>query len=218
MVKKKTGKKPAKKKVTPNKVASAVYILLDRSGSMGGLWNEVVPSINTYVAGLRGDPDVTLAVFDSSSYDLLRQKVKPANFGEPLAEVSPRGLTPLYDSLGKITTMAFGEDAKRSVLVIMTDGWENDSREVNRAQATALIDKCKSRGWEVIFLGANFDAAPQASSMNVKIDKMLNIAPGFFASGMTTLSAQTTAYAARGVAMNFSDNDRMAAGNFRTTR
>ncbi|NBR25044.1 MAG: VWA domain-containing protein, partial [Micrococcales bacterium] len=49
-----------------------VYILLDRSGSMGTLWNEALGSINAYVAKLKKKDMVYLAAFDDS-YEILRE-------------------------------------------------------------------------------------------------------------------------------------------------
>lgn len=223
-------KKPAAKTKTKTAkaVASAVYILLDRSGSMGNIWGEVVPSINQYVKDLdvgKNSPDVTLATFDSVAasdrngkfdFHVARRNVKPAAWGNALGDIRPRGMTPLYDAIGAMTELAFADNKKRAVLVVMTDGGENDSKTVSHAQSTALVDKCKARGWEVVFMGANFNAAPQAANLNVQLSKTINIAPGFFAAGMNTMSGYTTAYAASGAAMNFTDNDRKVAGNFRT--
>ena len=71
-------------------------MLLDRSGSMTSLWDEAIGSINGYVSALE-DPDtqVYLAVFDSLSYDVLRE-CKAMDWDAVLpSEVAPRGSTPL---------------------------------------------------------------------------------------------------------------------------
>lgn len=192
---------------------------------MSSIWGEVVPSVNKYVKDLdagKNAPHVTLATFDTNGgkfdFHLARRNVKPADWGNALGDINPRGMTPLYDALGAITELAFADDKKRAVLVVMTDGGENDSKTVSQAQSTALVEKCKARGWEVIFMGANFNAIQQSAQVNVQYSKTLNVAPGFFASGMNTMSGQTVAYATRGVAMEFSDNDRIKAGRAQDIR
>lgn len=55
------------------------FILLDRSGSMQTHWEETLGSINGFVEKLKIDGNVILAVFDSLSYDIIRNS-KPADW------------------------------------------------------------------------------------------------------------------------------------------
>jgi hypothetical protein len=49
--------------------------------------------------------------------------------------------------------------------VILTDGLENSSREVNNDQLRAMVTERESRGWTFIYLGANQDAWGVARQM-----------------------------------------------------
>lgn len=186
-------------------------------------WKEAVSSINAYVEELKkngSDTAVTLATFDfhgGLKFDILRDKCKPADWEElTVSETSPRGTTPLYDAIGAIVRRATDADHKRSVVVIMTDGLENASEEFSKDEAKRILDKCRKRDWQVMFLGANFDAMPQASSLGNSTRFTLNIAPMNLRASMSRMADATTTYAASGVAMAFSDEDRKRAG-FRTT-
>ena len=109
------------------------YILLDRTGSMSSMWAEALSSVNAYAAGLASleggpavDADVTLAVFDAQEglqFDVIRDNVDATKWRNVTdADASPRGMTPLYDAIGRIVSVAETDRPDKAVLVIMTDG------------------------------------------------------------------------------------------------
>ena len=164
------------------------YILLDRTGSMEPIWSEALSSVNAYADGLaaldggpRVDADITLAVFDAQDglqFDVLRNSVDAGRWNDVTTnEVSPRGMTPLYDAIGRIVSLAEKDRPEKAIIVIMTDGEENSSTEMNNAAAKAALDRARAKGWEVVFLGAefsNFDDAVgvgQTSSRNMAVSK-----------------------------------------------
>ena len=189
-----------------------VYILLDRSGSMSTLWNEALGSINGYIEGLKKTDRVHLAAFDSISHEIVRDvKVKDWTDVSP-KELQPRGSTPLYDSCGKIMAQAELDNAKKTILVVMTDGYENASKEYKQDSIKAKVKSFENRNWEVIFLGANFDAVETVSgSVGVMANKSMNIAAGNMFDAMNTLRGYTQTYSATGAAINFSAEDKILA-------
>lgn len=189
-----------------------VYILLDRSGSMMTLWNEAIGSINGYVEGLKKTDRVHLAAFDSISHDIVRDvKVKDWKNVSP-KELQPRGGTPLYDSCGKIMAQAELDNSKKTILVVMTDGWENASKEHTQESIKAKVKAFENRKWEVIFLGANFDSVETvSSSVGVMSTKTMNISAGNMMDSMTTLRGYTQSYSATGASINFSADDKLKA-------
>lgn len=153
------------------------FVLLDRSGSMNTQWAEALGSINAYVKKLaddKVDTGVTLMVFDkpdqTPDFTVVRDRITPSTWNPvEKMEVSPRGYTPLNDAIGQIVALARkgapnGQQYDKVAIIIMTDGLENASREYTHAQAKALLDSCREKGWQVQFLGANFDNAAQAAS------------------------------------------------------
>jgi von Willebrand factor type A domain len=164
------------------------YILLDRTGSMEPIWTEALSSVNAYADGLatldggpRVDADITLAAFDANDgfqFDVLRSGVDAERWRKVTNdEVSPRGMTPLYDAIGKIVTLAEKDRPDKAVIVIMTDGEENSSREMTKTAAKAALDRIRKRGWEVVFLGTEFsnfndaEGVGQSSSRNMAVAK-----------------------------------------------
>lgn len=187
-----------------------VYILLDRSGSMSTLWDEAIGSVNGYVSNL-ADPDtlVSFSVFDSVSYDTLREckamdwEIVHKN------EAAPRGSTPLLDATMRTLTKAEEADADRTMVVIMTDGYENASKEVTAEQVRAKISAVEGKGWEVVYLGANFaNVTDSAKQTGVSFDKSVNFTKGKMLCGMLDLSTRSMAYAETGVSINYTAEDR----------
>src|SRR6185295_14312606 len=143
---------------TPRSPAIHSYILLDRTGSMEPIWSEALSSVNAYADGLatldggpRVDADITLAVFDAQDgfqFDVLRNGVDAERWRKVTdKEVSPRGMTPLYDAIGRIVSLAEKDHPKKAVIVIMTDGEENSSEEMTKASAKAALDRVRNKGW-----------------------------------------------------------------------
>ena len=56
----------------------------------------------------------------------------------------------------------------KTVAVIITDGYENASREFSLQQVKRLIEEQKEQaGWEFLFLGANMDAVEVAEGFGI---------------------------------------------------
>ena len=185
--------KPTPEPIVDTPIMNAVssYILLDRTGSMSDIWDEALGSVNAYAAAVGkvedGEADdletsVTLAVFDHQEgfqFDVLRKDVQPDAWTTVTNdEVSPRGMTPLFDAINRTITMAEADNPEKAVIVIMTDGHENSSREVTRQGAKAALDRAEARGWEVVFLGAEFASFGDADAVGVSSNKQMAVSAG----------------------------------------
>ena len=201
------------------------YILLDRSGSMQSLWVEALSSVNAFAKELANKTDgpsvdshVTLAVFDSQEslqFDTLRRKQSALHWENVTdKDASPRGMTPLLDAMVRIISLAESDNPDKAVIVVMTDGQENASREVTRDGVKAALDRVKAKGWEVVVLGANFDNIADASSVGVGGDKQMAMSAGTMNESMSRLAKKSRVYArsAPGAApIMFDEGDRIAA-------
>jgi uncharacterized protein YegL len=196
------------------------YLLLDRSGSMQPLWEESLTSINAYVeelAAKSGPSDaVTLATFDAHEtlhFDVLRRSVHPLSWkGLSAQEASPRGTTPLFDALARLMTLAQEDAPDRAVIVIITDGQENASREITRTGARALIEGAEKRGWKVVFLGANFADFTDAEGVGVAASRRMAFAGGKGRVVMQSLAMKSRNYDLANFDIDFNEADRVAAG------
>jgi len=171
-----TTKKPKKANKTH------IYILLDRSGSMGSIANDVIGGFNQYMTQQKEngpDAKVTLVQFDSQD----PQEVVVAS--APISEIVdltpetfiPRGGTPLFDATGLLIGRARVEAAAREatglqkediLFISVTDGEENQSSEYSLSQIKKLVKECEKSGWTFVFLSAALDAYGDAERIGVK--------------------------------------------------
>lgn len=154
-------------------IITSIRIVLDRSGSMQNNQETTIEALNTYIEELKNQKVsalLTLSTFDSISIDIPISKV---NINElksiPNSVLNPRAATPLYDAIGlavhDLEKVAESADENK-VLVIVTDGLENASREYTYQNISSLIQDKEKAGWLIIYLGADHDAMKQSSSLN----------------------------------------------------
>lgn len=199
------------------------YILLDRTGSMSGIWDEALGSVNAYVdsvvepdEGPQVINDITFAVFDAQEgfqFDILRENVSGENWMQVTSdEVNPRGMTPLFDAIGRIMSVAEADAPEKAVIVIMTDGKENASQEYTKEQAKAALDRAEKRGWQVVFLGAEFANFADADSVGVSRSKQMAVSKDQLGVTMENLAKKNRGYAQEiAPSVDFDEEDRALA-------
>jgi uncharacterized protein with von Willebrand factor type A (vWA) domain len=192
-----------------------VYILLDRSGSMETMWSEALGGINGYVQGLKGDISVMLAAFDSMGYDVLRNTTVEGWKKVTSEDVTPRGGTPLLDAAGRIIHNILDSGAKKAILVVVTDGEENQSSKFNKHEIAALTKQLEAKDYEIVFLGANFAKIADVAKNNFNFSdksRIMNTSIRGFGDAMSATSCSTQAYFSTGKATSFySDADKKKA-------
>lgn len=159
---------PEEKNPTGEK--TQIICILDTSGSMASN-NIIVEARNGFnnfldeQKKLTDEATLTVAIFDDR-YDLLYDDVDIHQVEKITeAEWSPRGTTALRDAIGKTINTAKTNHKKKGhkkpdkVLVcIVTDGYENASKEYSHEDIKKLIKKCEKDDWNFIYLAANQDA------------------------------------------------------------
>lgn len=192
----------------------SVYVALDRSGSMQGeRWTHAIDSINEYVNGLKKEKiegEVNVTAFDTNGNSVrLVELVENQSIAyyEPLAHdvVTPSGMTPLFDAAANVMDRALENNAERTVVVIMTDGEENSSKEYNQAKIKDKVKLLEKLKWEVVFLGANFDVSRYTtdSGLSMMKQRTVDFSNQIQRTAMQAdLTSSTVAYAKAGEAIN----------------
>jgi hypothetical protein len=145
---------------------------------MGACREATITGFNQFVQAQRRDPAggrvlVSLTQFDNQ-YEI--------NFvGEPIENVPaldaqsyvPRGATALHDAIGRTiheTAAWVREHAwkDRVLILIITDGQENASREYDLRAVRALIEDKERNGWKFAYMGANQDSYAVGGAMGVR--------------------------------------------------
>ena len=192
----------------------SVYVALDRSGSMSGeRWTHAIDSINEYVNGLKKEKiegTVNVTAFDTNGNSVRLEELvenQSIAYYEPLAHdvVSPSGMTPLFDAAANVMDRALENNADRTIVVIMTDGEENSSKEYNQNKIKEKVKLLEAKKWEVVFLGANFDVSQYTAGSGLAATKMRNVdfSNQIQRTAMQAdLTSSTVAYAQAGQAIN----------------
>ena len=156
-------------------------LLLDESRSMEALRQPVVDGFNATartVAELeRQFPDqehrICLVTFNGTG-------IRTPLFNEPASQLTPltlesylpRSTTPLHDAMGQAITrlraLTDGPADHRVLVTILTDGFENASREYNQAAIQTLVEELTEKRWTFTYSGANHDARRAADSLSIR--------------------------------------------------
>lgn len=188
---------------------SHVYFLLDRSGSMTSIRSETIAGFDAFIAEQRKGPGtcrVTLAQFDDQYEELYVDRDVAV---VPTLELTPRGSTALLDALGRLIVSAgeklaaLPEHARPGSVVVgvMTDGYENASRDWTHERIKGLIElQTRDYGWAFLYLGADQDAIEEGSKMGFAAQKSMSYSRGKAEKVMGDMGANVGAYRAAKVA------------------
>jgi len=164
-----------------NSKLTEIIFLLDRSGSMSGLERDTIGGFNAFLekqCQLDGKISLTAVLFDDQ-YEILWNGIDATNARITKEEYFVRGTTALLDAVGKTILDVDHRISKtqeefrpgKVIFVITTDGFENSSREFSYEKVKERIKHQEEQHkWEFIFIGANMDAAKEASSMGIQAE------------------------------------------------
>ncbi len=177
----------AQDKAQNNNGITELVIIIDKSGSMSGLESDTIGGFNSMLnQHKKGDGVCRLTtIFFADNHQIIHDRVDISTV-KPLtaADYIPGGCTALLDTVGNAinhtkAVQAGATDESRAnkvVFVIITDGYENSSREYNAPQIKQMITHQQDKeGWDFIFLGANIDAVKTASSYGINAQMSANI-------------------------------------------
>lgn len=154
-----------------------VYVI-DESGSMTGQEKVVVDGFNEYVQSMsKTNPDsyLTLITFNSGGRNIRARRPVSQTPLLALGDYRPSSQTPLLDAIGYAISLV--SKSRKVIVVIMTDGQENASRELNRQTLREMIERKTAQGWTFIYMGANQDAFTEAGSIGIAMDYTSNLNP-----------------------------------------
>ena len=154
-------------------------IILDESGSMQSIKPQAITGVNETLQTIKSAQEnyesqshyVTLVSFNTNRVKTIYDCC-PANRIQELTknDYLPNAGTPLYDAMGISLTQLMAEvkDEDNVLVTIITDGYENASREYSGKAIFQLIEGLKAKGWIFTYIGANQDVEKVASSMGIR--------------------------------------------------
>ena len=149
-----------------------IAFILDRSGSMDYIKNDAIGGFNSFIAEQKTLPDpadFTLATF-ATDYTIVHNAIPLQDVPDLSAKTfKPQGGPALNDAIGRTiaTIREQGAEYETVIIAILTDGEENASREFTASHVKDMIENQQSKGWTILYLGANQDATKVGMSMGV---------------------------------------------------
>jgi len=191
-------------------------VVADRSGSMANIAKDMNGGLETFLTeqdALAGKLKVDIVTFDTTvETPVIDGTVSDVTF--PV--IVPRGGTALNDALGETIVKlgerfaALDEDSRpgKVLVLVITDGYENSSREFSAEQVKELVTKQQDEwDWEFVFLGANIDAFAVGGGYGINAGGTLNY----------TASAAGVASALRSAGEYVTTSRLTGAGAFETS-
>jgi hypothetical protein len=181
---------------------------------------------NTFVADQQKEPGechLSLYQFDDK-YDVVYESKPIADV--PKLNLQPRGTTALLDAVGKTlntrgeyyASLPEDERPARVVVVIITDGQENASREFSRDSIKSMITTQQDTyKWQFIFLGANIDSFSVAGGMGIRAASTMDFGTSgdevlaSYSSVSSSIKSYRSMAPEAAALVGFSDEDRLNA-------
>ena len=170
------------------KNGTLIAVIMDESGSMSSVQNQTIAAFNEFVLGQKnsgketGAAYMTLVKFDAPD-------IHTVFSNRPIEEVpdlnkqtyAPRGGTNLLDAVGhtlakvqnELTRHANVEDRPGVIVLIMTDGEENNSHQYTRDEIKKMVKSAEKSDWTFTFLGANIDAFAAGAQLGMGVHNTL---------------------------------------------
>lgn len=187
---------------------------------MQSIRDDAIGGFNTFLKGTKGaGQEWWVWLFDAQGIDLIQDGVASSKV-EKLSTLNyiPRAGTPLYDAVGKAIAKAKEvRKTKLNILMVLTDGKENSSREWSalavKKELTRLADE---ENWQVIFVAVGAEAWNESARFdmgvvikNTRSSKSVQQAYGSVAAASTNYALEGT----RTVASVDIDDDGETSGS-----
>lgn len=158
-------------------MTTEIIVLLDQSGSMTKLKEDVFKGFNAYVKEQEqlGRTMVTTMVFNRK-HQVLWQQIPAEETVMDEQDYKPGGMTALLDTVGftleetleRHASLKPEEVPSKVIVVIVSDGINNASQTYTYETTSELIKDRQAAGWEFVFLGASLEAGREAYKLKIE--------------------------------------------------
>ena len=159
-----------------------VCVVLDASGSMGVVENDVKGTFDSFIAEQREQPGKTVLdvyQFSDETARIVRSVDLSTFENDLMRNYRCSGCTALNDAVcqaideigAEFAALPESERPEQVLVAILTDGEENASRRFTKADVKERIDRQTNvYSWKFVFLAANIDAFATGASLGLQAD------------------------------------------------
>lgn len=175
-----------KKVENKKKIKNYIAIVLDRSGSMDPIREETISHFNEQVEAIK---DQFKGMTNKISLITFNHEIKEVFFNKGIRSLKkltkddyrPDGMTAMLDAVGETINRLQKEckdletdENASALMVIISDGRENSSKEFDRSQIAEMIQKCQDTDkWTFSYIGANQDLSKITKDLNIPIGNVM---------------------------------------------
>jgi hypothetical protein len=145
-------------------------LVLDCSGSMNSHRAQTIQSVNSFLQ-VQKESDVETKITNIFFNDTVNKHESKEVKDMPelsMESYQCHGSTALFDAIGHTITSHQPKPDELTMVVIMTDGMENASREYSLTVVRDLIEEKTKQGWLFTFLGADLSSSRDADDLGIK--------------------------------------------------
>ena len=196
-----------------------IIAIIDKSGSMESIKKDSIGGFNSFVntqKELEGQANLTLVLFNNQ----VEIKYESRDIKDVKRLTSKTyntcGTTAMNDAIGmsmkrlgqRLSDMEEKDRPENVIVVILTDGEENSSREFSAAAVKEAIREQREKySWEFIFLGANQDAIEAGRNIGISTDRCMSYSADSKGMGDAYASIALSTTMIRGGNRDFNIND-----------
>jgi hypothetical protein len=183
-------------------------VILDSSGSMANFGKQPLDALNEQIQAARAvetryQKRLSIVTF-STMVDAPVVWNKDVLDVEDLMDYRPDGMTALYDAIGSTFTMLERYDVEGSsfLVLIITDGLENNSKQYDESYVQELIESKKSKGnWTITYQGTGHNVFKVAQTLHIDVgntQSFVNTQEGFIQANQARRESTVSYYSALG--------------------
>lgn len=158
-----------------------LVVILDKSGSMYSMTDDTIGGFNSLLEEQR-KKDIPVKVSVGMFNQVLEAKLDRVDLKDvkdlTREDYIAQGTTALLDAVGNTLSAMKGREEvnvpdNKVLVVIITDGKENASKEWKKPDVKKLIEELQEKGYEFVFLGADIDAVSVAGGIGISQERSM---------------------------------------------
>lgn len=196
------------------------YVLMDGSGSMQGKWWEMLSLLDNFMEVLKSQnvhSHGIVQVFDDNGNLASIQRNGVISEWKTFSQ-DPLGATwggtALYDAINYMVRYLAEEDPDKCSIVIVTDGQSYDDKYTTADEARALLDWCRAKGWQVTFIGCDFNNSTQAQLLGADEANSIGVQKKLLGEAGKLFGKKRAEYGRSGEDINFTKDEQSNFGGY----
>jgi hypothetical protein len=194
------------------------FVLFDGSSSMQPQWWDCLAALEAMrqrLVSAQVASHMLVSVFDTTDHAFVQRDVAvadcPSFTQEPLRAYFDS--TPLFDAINAMGRHLARLSPRQASILIVTDGEENAS-DTTLEEARQVLDWCRAQGWQVTFMGVDFNNSRQARALGADESNSIGVQRRLLTAAAELFAEKRVAYGHSGKSIRFSGEEKTEFGGY----